>query len=539
MITVPYAYHTQALRRWLKLMRVNVPSETIDLKLENHPEWPSLLCVSDALYNWKIPHSAAKEEHKVPDDIPVPFLAVTQHPERPFAIVTGVEKETISLYQNNYKKIQQVNREVFIKSWTGVFMLAEPTEESGVKVEQNIFKNGLKYKWLVGFTIAALLCVLGFMFLPHLVTTSNSAETIGKVFLFILYTAGLGISNLLLWHEIDQSNPLLQKVCTGIAKTNCNAILNSKASKIFSWLSWSESGFFYFAGGLLLLAMPGYAPWAVQWLSLLGLLSITYPVYSIYYQWKVAAQWCVLCLAVQAVLILSFGVILSMLLPISVSFLQLSVLLPLAIAYGLPILIWYTIKPVLNRLYIAKQERRSYLRLKFNPEVFTTLLQKQKAILTSTHELGIELGNPMAPNTLVKVCNPYCGPCIQAHPKIENLLNKNENLKVQILFMTPDMPEDRIHKTVSHILAMSKKVKTKPEMQQVLDDWYLPEKKEYEAFAAKYPLNGEIRKEAANVSAMTKWCLENNISYTPTIFFNGYELPKEFDLEDIQYFLQE
>jgi protein-disulfide isomerase len=38
---------------------------------------------------------------------------------------------------------------------------------------------------------------------------------------------------------------------------------------------------------------------------------------------------------------------------------------------------------------------------------------------------------------------------------------------------------------------------------------------------------------------MAAWCKENKISYTPTIFFNGHELPKEYDLEDLPYFLRE
>lgn len=63
MITVPYAYHTQAIKQWLTLLGIRVPTAAVDSTLENHPEWPSLLCVSDALHSWKIPHAAAKGEN--------------------------------------------------------------------------------------------------------------------------------------------------------------------------------------------------------------------------------------------------------------------------------------------------------------------------------------------------------------------------------------------------------------------------------------------------------------------------------------------
>jgi hypothetical protein len=76
MITVPYAYHTQAIQRWLTILRIKVPAAAIDKTLENHPEYPSLLCVNDALNGWKIPNAAAKDEDKKPEQLTVPFLAV-------------------------------------------------------------------------------------------------------------------------------------------------------------------------------------------------------------------------------------------------------------------------------------------------------------------------------------------------------------------------------------------------------------------------------------------------------------------------------
>lgn len=38
---------------------------------------------------------------------------------------------------------------------------------------------------------------------------------------------------------------------------------------------------------------------------------------------------------------------------------------------------------------------------------------------------------------------------------------------------------------------------------------------------------------------MEKWCKETDIRFTPTIFINGYELPAAYDIEDLNYFLQE
>lgn len=72
-----------------------------------------------------------------------------------------------------------------------------------------------------------------------------------------------------------------------------------------------------------------------------------------------------------------------------------------------------------------------------------------------------------------------------------------------------------------------------------LDDWYLPEKKDYELFAAKYRMNGELMEQGNKIEAMERWCKTMDIQATPTIFINGYQLPDANSIEDLQYFLLE
>jgi len=37
-----------------------------------------------------------------------------------------------------------------------------------------------------------------------------------------------------------------------------------------------------------------------------------------------------------------------------------------------------------------------------------------------------------------------------------------------------------------------------------LDDWYLADKKDYETFAGKYPMNGELQTQGNKIEAMDK-----------------------------------
>lgn len=72
-----------------------------------------------------------------------------------------------------------------------------------------------------------------------------------------------------------------------------------------------------------------------------------------------------------------------------------------------------------------------------------------------------------------------------------------------------------------------------------LDDWYLANKKDYNVFAAKYPMNGELQIQNERVNKMKKWCDEVDISFTPTFFYNGFQLPDAYNIKDLKYFLAE
>jgi uncharacterized membrane protein len=537
-----YEPNIKATIAFLKLLKVKVTSTTINETLQNHPNWPTLLCIADSLNKWNIPNGAGKIEPDAISELPVPFIAYTNNREHPLTIVTIIEDTTITSLSKNYANPIIQTKEDFIKSWTGIYLIAEPTQQSGEKEYEKNKREAFINK-LIPVSLFVIVSLFSFLFLYRTINNNFNAfavSTTGIYLQYFLLLAGVMVTSLLLWYEIDKSNPLLQKVCTGIAKGNCNAILTGKQSKVFNWLSWSEVGFFYFAGGLLVLLFAGNnLSNAIFMLAWLNILALPYTVFSVYYQWRVAKQWCVLCLAVQAFLVLGGINILSN--NFYTSFYKLSVLyiVNAAVIFLLPVLLWYVVKPYILRLQEAKNTKREYLRIKFNAEIFETLLKKQKAITVPADGLGIDIGNPNATNTLIKVCNPYCGPCAKAHPKIDELLEEVSNLKVKIIFTTPNDSGHFAFNTVSHLLAINEQLNNEKNIMQVLDDWYLPDKKDYELFATKYAMNGELAKQGNKIEAMDKWCKEIDVQFTPTIFINGYQLPDAYSIEDLQYFLAE
>lgn len=529
-----YEPNVKATIIFLHLLKVKVNNTTVNETLQNHPDWPSLLCIEDSLNRWGLPSGAGRVDADQIDQLPLPFIANVKSEKSSqvliteLVIVSKLLDNQVQLYCDDYNKLITKSKDDFLSLWDGVYLIAEPNARSGERDYETNKRKAL-FNSLVP---ASLLTLLGVLIFSILYTQNVSAAIYLQDFVML---TGATITSLLLWYEMDESNPLLQKVCTGITKGNCNAILTSKQAKLFSWLSWSEVGFFYFTGSLLVTL---FVPDAIGLLAWLNVLALPYTFFSVYYQWRVVGQWCILCLCVQALLV--FGAANMMighfLFPFTIPTAAVSV--KMIIMYILPVLVWYTIKPFTRRLQEAKNTKRQYLRIKFNIEIFEILLKKQRAVDVPPDGLGIDLGNPEARNTLIKVCNPYCGPCAKAHPEIERLMDETPDLKVKIIFTTPNQPTHPSFKITKHLMAIASK-QDKAFTKQALDDWYTTNKKDYIEFAAKYPINGELQIQDGKIEAMYKWSKDVDIQFTPSIFINGNQLPDGYNIGDLQYFLLE
>jgi protein-disulfide isomerase len=264
-------------------------------------------------------------------------------------------------------------------------------------------------------------------------------------------------------------------------------------------------------------------------------MALPYIVFSVYYQWRIAKQWCVLCLAVQVLLLLQgitngFGFQV-------INAVAANIVVQIGLAFIVPIAIWTLLKPSLLKKKDLQPKAKELARLKANPLIFESLLVKQKQIIQTTEGLGILLGNPNATNTIVKVCNPYCGPCAKAHPILEDILHNNPNVKVQVLFTATTDDNDKRNKPVKHVLALQQ-LKGQTIATKAMDDWYGATTKDYEIFASKYPVDSDIfEQQKEKVTAMKNWCDEIDIQFTPTFFINGYQLPEIYSIEDVKYLL--
>jgi len=288
-----------ATGQFLELLKVKVSRATLKETLLSHPDYPSLLSVTDSLGRWHLQTMGLKADPDKLDQLPVPFVAYLKKGEGQFLTVKEITNgQLITL--NSKDEEQIYTKEEFLSQWDGVTLLAQAGENSG---ESNYRKMLRKERW------AALRLPLAFGFLVLFgidrwaVAAGGHTANLGYfTALLVGHLLGILITGLLLWYEYDEHNPLLQAVCSAGKKTNCQAVLGSKAATVIGNITWSDIGFLYFTGGYLYLLLTG--PTFLYPIAILSLLAVPYIAFSVYYQARVARQWCLFCLSVQAVLLL-------------------------------------------------------------------------------------------------------------------------------------------------------------------------------------------------------------------------------------------
>lgn len=523
-------------KKLLDLLRVKNTRKYIEDFILSHPEYNSLLSIKDILDKYNVENIAVNIGVEKLDKIPVPCIAQVKKGRTPlFVVIKGIERNKITYFDSKNKLIT-VSKEGFENIWTGVCLLVETSELSKEPgIDKKLSDNKIFNLFTVFATFLLTFWITNSFVNSESETFSNVSYVLTVGLYAILKISGLIVGVALLWFEIDQYNPTLQSFCTGGSgsKVNCNAVLGSKYAKLFNdSLSLSLLVFSYFFATLGYLLINKFLVSSISTLSLFSFISFPIIAISIYYQAFVIKQWCKFCIVVQIIILAEIALAFFAGFFNNFNIFDASLL---GFLFFVPIIAWKFLKPLLENQKEVNLHKRGLKKIKNNPNVLEGLLVKSRKIETSTEGLGISIQNKEAKYHVIKVCNPYCGPCAKAHPVLESLVNAGK-INLQILF-TAKSVEDRMGKPVSHFLAIDSK-NEKHNTQKALDDWYLAEHKDYDLFANKYPINGELEQQKNKIEAMRIWCDNENITHTPTIFINGYELPKEYTVKDLVEVLQ-
>lgn len=513
--------------RLLNYLNLPITKKSIRQALANHERPASLLALSEALDRWKIRNSAYSIGIENFDKLPRPFLVRLTEFGGQFGFVTDVTADELVLVKE-YERQQRIKLSDFEQRYAGMVLVMELEAGAGEPAYFTKRLQEIAQQWRVFFLILGLLALLSSLLA---LTTSSLWWTQPPVLLLgALKISGVVVTGMLLNQSFGQSNSLIEKWCKR-SGTNCASVLTSPGAKIAGGLiSWAELGFFYFVGTSLALLLPQLGGiWLL--LRLLNIVCVCFSAYSLYYQYKIARHWCLLCCTLLALfygelLVMSFSSIVG--LPNDLELAS----WPILGALLAPVVAWTFFKPYFMASALVPHLTQRLQGFERDKVLFSQLLHQQPTYAVLEEALAIQLGPPQAEQHITIISNPTCGPCIRVHQALGNLLELRPDLQVQLLFSVDEQQVVASH-IASTLLTLYHQKGTSV-VQQALHEWY--QTLNYSAWSRHYPVSSTPA-AYAQLARQREWCSAHHIELTPTILVNGYQLPAAYDLTMLNYLL--
>ncbi len=490
---------------------------------ETHPHRDNLLGLWQMCKAFGIKAHAVEMERKVLDDLSVPCIL---HVSGRFVVVDCIENGRVDFYWDGkrtslpYEQLEQI--------WDGIALIVESDDNAA----EPDFKTHKKAEVIdsVLWTVLLILAVCGCIALP--LRFSHSLVALNWIFSAV-DAIGIAVCGLLLQKQVSAHSTIGDKICSLFHQKDCNKILESRQAKIGNY-SWSELGMGYFLMHFICSSTGFVTPTLV---ALTSLCALPYCFWSIYYQARIAKQWCVLCVIVQVLLCLNaLATMVWLPNPIPTSFTLL--VEGLAIISSLSLMLSFATHYAVQAITVKQELQstiRSYRSLKANPEVFNCLLHQKRHVDVSQSNSAIVFGNPEAEYKVTILSNPHCNPCAKLHQTVEDLLHAYEkDICVQYIFCSFN---ESLKESARFLVAVYQQ-KGKSAAQDIYTQWFEHGKFKAEDFFAAFPeVDTTTPDVTAEMERHDEWTKRNGYASTPTILVNGYEMPSDYKLGDLRYFM--
>lgn len=512
--------------RLLEALSIPYTYDFADELYATHPNKDNMLGLYQMCEVYGIASKGVNVADKNCDELSIPSVL---HVGGQFVILTDLTDDEITYDWNGQRTTQ--SKSDFIRSWDGnALMIEADTGAAEPSFTEHRKQDRRKHAQLV-ITIALMLACGGILFFQSL----NSPHLLSCIFA-VTDALGIGICCLLLQKQVFSSSDIGDRVCSLFHQKDCNNLLFSDASKIYGY-SWSEVGLGYFAAHFLIACM---LPDALPLLSVVSWAVMCYGFWSIYYQARVAKQWCVLCVFVQ-ILLWGNGIV-SMFFADSLITVTLTETLLLA-RNGIYILAMAMITIFVTHQLAAavatKQSLRKsvfqYRALKCHAEVFRQMLHQSQFVEVGTSDSAILFGNKEASMRITVLTNPHCNPCSKKHKEIDELIARyGTQFSVQYLFMA----FNETLKRSNRFLIAAYQQQDEQAALKVYREWYEHGRNNAEAFMAEHPnIRGNTSAVNQEMERQTSWINKAGFTATPTILVNGYVLPPAYSLADLPMFV--
>lgn len=474
----------------------------------SHPNFPSLLAITDGLALEKIENIAANIPFVHFADLPNTFITELGIDEKKFYLLQKKGLQVIITDEKHNSRVIALDE--IEKIWTGIVLIIEESKKLKLPQSSNFY------------AIPSALLFIGIVIIK-----ANSFSFITSLFLFIsLFGVFLSIEISKLYFNDDKATE--SKFCNISKEFSCSKTIKSKKYLLSKYIEFVDLPIIFF--GFTMIGII-FSIVSLSTIGLLSSLSIPIVFYSIYIQKKELQNWCVLCLLISLTLIANS--IFFWYFQLELSFITLNELLLCLFSASL----WFYLKKYVMLNNDNKRVINKLLRFKRNDNVFNaiSIQVKEKEELESLPKITI--GSMDTPNTLTLFLSPSCPHCHTAFIEALNLLeNHGESIKIEICYnlninnyINPYLD---IAKTIMKLFNQNKNFKL------ALVDWHIG-KLSIADWKKKWCFDDDFIVENEQLEKQLQWCIKNNFYYAPVKIFNGKLMSEDYEIKELFYFFVE
>ncbi|MDX9695102.1 MAG: vitamin K epoxide reductase family protein [Bacteroidales bacterium] len=499
--------------------KIPVNNDTIERYLTNHYLFPSLEVVCDAFNEWDIDFEIYRMNSTDIKNIDYPFIAHLNIEDGQIIFVYDMIDGYIS-YSDSYKVKKKVSIEKFLERCSGIIIRIKPGIDSG---EKDYIKK--KQSRIVTKLIIPT-CFLISILIPIFLFNDEISNLFSLVFSVIIFTKlfGFTLSLFIVLKELKIYNKFTKNICNLNSRFDCDAIIKTPASVFYGWISWGDIGIIYFISCIYtLFIMPDYS--GLNVLLIISLLSIFFPFYSIYYQLIKIKKICPFCMLVQLTLVIEFILLLIIGKFEIPRFREILLVSIVFMANGIFILL-------LKAFYIQKnkiiENTDMLFFFKHNPQIFSTLLKQGSKFNFQINEYSFFYGCHNNPVIITAFLSLSCKSCSESFHHLKKLIRKNDKVSLNIIFSVDNDEYFAVINLLYNILHTQES----DDAYIALENWYSKSISQTEwqnEFNKLNSINFMIELESLN----KKLYIDSKVSEVPKLFINGYQLPKVYDIFEI------
>ena len=482
---------------------------TISQIYHRHPMPNSIRSISDTLDELGVVNYVYYLNPDQLTSIVYPAIAPTTGTRASFVLIKAVSNESVTIVGEDDKEII-VPLEDFTKIWNGYILTVDPSNKQSSNKSASYYLGQLMWhlKEKAVFYLCASLLVL--------ICSILSFDGFQNVLFLVSGLAGIIISAAVYLKENKINNPLAG-LCNIKGHDQCQEVIGSKGSKILGHISIGDLSLTYFICISLVTLLPLYSPNAI---SIYPITSIAFVLYSAIWMF-VNKRACPLCITIDLLLVVQVTLVASSLAAIEFT----RITLTYVVAFFIIFLALIKLKDLLNSERDLKSLKAVKEALLSNTNIFWGLMRQQQCAISKMPEYTLSNTKDNSRLTILLVINPHCPFCHRVHKKLWRLSDYN----IELIFLT--RKNDRKAELIAaYILEQFHNgVLSWEKTNEFIEDYY----KE-----STSPVSWRIEDKFYDILMQHRaFCIENNISGTPTVLINRRRIPEQYILPDLEYIL--